>query len=204
MLEPATGGVATAFANSNRYRVHAVDINSNLTLRSLRARGDLPIRFAYCSGTDLCFPPSSFDLVLLIDALEHIQGANRLAREILRVLKPGGLCIVTTPARLRYFFGPDPHYGVRFLVALPNSVQRLVVNRILRRRVGTIGGDRSPAYDVDHIYWSVGETKSLFQGAARVEPLYGFPLQPNEPLFSREWFRFKLRDFVFEHVLVWK
>ncbi len=40
------------------------------------------------------FPPSSFDLVVMIEVLEHIVDYVRALREIYRVLKPGGYVFI--------------------------------------------------------------------------------------------------------------
>ena len=56
-----------------------------------------------------------FDLVTATEVIEHIENPRSLFREISRVLKPGGICILSTPnvlnvnSRLRYlWFGfPD-------------------------------------------------------------------------------------------------
>jgi ubiquinone/menaquinone biosynthesis C-methylase UbiE len=56
-----------------------------------------------------------FDLVTATEVIEHIENPRSLFREISRVLKPGGICVLSTPnvlnvnSRLRYlWFGfPD-------------------------------------------------------------------------------------------------
>jgi hypothetical protein len=53
---------------------------------------------------DLCalpFPDASFDGVVLTEVLEHCKDPMTATREVLRVLKPGGLLLVTSP-----FFWP--------------------------------------------------------------------------------------------------
>jgi SAM-dependent methyltransferase len=49
---------------------------------------------------DLPFRSESFDLVLLLEVIEHLPDIPHSLREIARVLKPGGIAIVTTPNRL--------------------------------------------------------------------------------------------------------
>lgn len=49
------------------------------------------------SATDLPFPSKSFDCVTALDLLEHIPDHERAARELTRVLKPGGMLLVSTP-----------------------------------------------------------------------------------------------------------
>ena len=69
----------------------------------------------------LPYADGSFDLVTCSEVLEHVENYRAVLREIHRVLKPGGLMVVTTPnvlnmkSRLRYLisgfaslFGPLP------------------------------------------------------------------------------------------------
>jgi SAM-dependent methyltransferase len=66
------------------------------------------------AGVDLnCLLPfrtASFDGVDLIEVIEHIENQPQLIREIHRVLKPGGVMVVSTPnvlnvmSRLRFLF----------------------------------------------------------------------------------------------------
>ena len=49
---------------------------------------------------DLPFRRESFDLVLMLEVIEHLPDIPHSLREIARVLKPGGIAIVTTPNRL--------------------------------------------------------------------------------------------------------
>jgi hypothetical protein len=61
--------------------------------------------------------------------------------EIMRVLKPGGVCLLSTPPRLVFARRPDPHFQIPFLVALPDPLQRLWVRWF-----------KKAPYGVHHIY----------------------------------------------------
>jgi SAM-dependent methyltransferase len=50
------------------------------------------------SGDQLPFADNSFDLVAMLDTVEHIQNEWGVFAEALRVLKPGGKLMVTVPA----------------------------------------------------------------------------------------------------------
>lgn len=49
---------------------------------------------------DLPFRSASFDLVMMLEVIEHLPDIPHSLREIARVLKPGGIAIITTPNRL--------------------------------------------------------------------------------------------------------
>jgi SAM-dependent methyltransferase/GT2 family glycosyltransferase len=60
---------------------------------------DPRVRFLVADATDLPFPAASFDVVTFFDVLEHIPDDARAAAEALRVLRPGGFVLVTTPSQ---------------------------------------------------------------------------------------------------------
>lgn len=58
----------------------------------------------------LPYADSSFDIVTATEVIEHLEHYRETLREIYRVLKPSGICILSTPnvlninSRIRYFF----------------------------------------------------------------------------------------------------
>ncbi len=79
-------------------------------LTSYRAYGE---RYGPVCGsiTSLPYPDATFDLVSGLDVLEHIRDDQQAASEMVRVLKPGGLIIVTVPHRMKYFTPQDTLVG---------------------------------------------------------------------------------------------
>jgi len=53
--------------------------------------------FVCGDARSLPFEDDSFDVVTLFDVLEHIEEDNRAAEEALRVVRPGGCVLVSTP-----------------------------------------------------------------------------------------------------------
>lgn len=56
----------------------------------------------------LNLPAASFDLVTCLDVLEHVDDAQAM-REIRRVLRPGGLLVITVPAHPRLWSENDEY-----------------------------------------------------------------------------------------------
>lgn len=67
-----------------------------LALRFCRARGRNGLVCG--SATALPFASGAFDVVLALDVLEHIPDHVAAAREMARVLAPGGFALITVPA----------------------------------------------------------------------------------------------------------
>jgi len=72
------------------------------------------------AGENLPYPSASFDLILSHEVLEHVADDGLAAREIVRVLKPGGRAVIFVPNRGypfethgvfwrgKYYFGNKP------------------------------------------------------------------------------------------------
>ena len=50
------------------------------------------------SATNIPFGNESFDMATSFDVLEHIEDDEAVIREVMRILKPGGMFVVTVPA----------------------------------------------------------------------------------------------------------
>ena len=58
--------------------------------------GRLRSVFARCDGEKLPFPDGTFDVLILSEVIEHLLRPERAVWEIARVLKPGGVFVMTT------------------------------------------------------------------------------------------------------------
>jgi SAM-dependent methyltransferase len=76
---------------SKKYNAIGID-PSPLAIDFCKARGLTNIMQG--SGTDLPFPNEHFDLVLLLDVLEHIHDDTKAVQEIVCVLRLGGYVII--------------------------------------------------------------------------------------------------------------
>lgn len=71
---------------------------------------DVPVQVADLNVDKLPFTDASFDLVTCTEVIEHLEHYRETIREMHRVLKPGGVLVVTTPnilnlkSRIRFLF----------------------------------------------------------------------------------------------------
>ena len=82
------------------YDVVGIDISPDDVHQAehyLRRRGLSHDRLLVADGTGLPFRDHSFELVLLIDILEHTDYPERILGEVRRLLTPGGIVIATVP-----------------------------------------------------------------------------------------------------------
>jgi len=79
-------------------KVTGVDIGSRLINK---VKKKIPKgKFLVASASDLPFPNASFDVVLCTEVLEHVEDQDTALSELVRVLKNGGVLVVTSPNRI--------------------------------------------------------------------------------------------------------
>jgi methionine biosynthesis protein MetW len=88
------GGTCGVWLNENAGSYIGVDISSN-ALTDARKRGLNTVQIS--DAGQLPFPDNSFDLVVCTEVLEHLFEPLEAAREIRRVLRPGGFLVATVP-----------------------------------------------------------------------------------------------------------
>ena len=96
---PCGHGAIARYAADTGFTVTACDINPQQAMVA-------------CEEVDLNaplpYPDGHFDVVTCVEAIEHLENQFGLLRELRRVLRPGGILILTTPnvssvtARLRF------------------------------------------------------------------------------------------------------
>lgn len=75
-------------------KLYGVDVSR----RAVRYTKDHGHQSKYATALRLPFPSASFSAVLLLDVIEHIKNDIAVIKEVKRVLKPGGVIIITVPA----------------------------------------------------------------------------------------------------------
>jgi ubiquinone/menaquinone biosynthesis C-methylase UbiE len=97
-------GVHTLKAASYCRKIIGIDYSDDSLNLAARLAAQKMIRNATFQKADLEINPlpfadSSFDKVLFLDVIEHLQERERMLREIKRVLRAGGLLLLTAPNR---------------------------------------------------------------------------------------------------------
>lgn len=98
-------GYGSYLLSQRALSVTGVDIDeSAVRTAAARYRADnLHFKTGSCSGIPL--EPGSVDVVVSFETIEHVQDPDTFLREVLRVLKPDGMLIISSPERANYNAG---------------------------------------------------------------------------------------------------
>lgn len=91
--------------------IHGIDVQDKWLDRfRQRCAGKPHIHIQRMSASEMTFPDAYFDLILSVETLEHIPDLTGAAREMARVLRPGGELVLTCPNR----WFPFENHGYRW------------------------------------------------------------------------------------------
>jgi len=110
VLDIASGeGYGSAMLARKAEKIIGVDI-SHEAIQFARKRYRLEnLEFKVGSCTDIPLAAASLDVVVSFETIEHIEQHDTMMREIKRVLKPGGLLIISSPDKYYYSLENDYH-----------------------------------------------------------------------------------------------
>jgi demethylmenaquinone methyltransferase/2-methoxy-6-polyprenyl-1,4-benzoquinol methylase len=105
---PTPGRVLDAGGGTGRVanviREHAGEVViADPSLGMLRQADRTQLGLACSNSESLPFPSNSFERIIMVDALHHVIHQGQTAREMYRVLKPGGRIVIEEPD-IRSFF----------------------------------------------------------------------------------------------------
>lgn len=82
--------------------VTGADINQETIAAARKKYGRSNLKFETASTLALPFPDASFDMVVSFETLEHLEEQQQMIAELKRVLRSGGLLIISTPDKKNY------------------------------------------------------------------------------------------------------
>ncbi len=137
----AAGANVAALAKAG-FQPTGVDVVREFVEVARRRHEGIP--FVVAAAEDLPFDDESFDHVLLLSVLEHVQDWRLTLSEAVRVLKPGGILYASTTNR----FCPK-QYEIRYIYGfgyLPAPVRRAIYAGAMRYWPALIHHTQLPAY----------------------------------------------------------
>jgi SAM-dependent methyltransferase len=124
--------------------VSAVGLDASAEALRWAARRGTGARLVRAAAESLPVAQATFDAVLALDVLEHLDDDGAGAREIARVLRPGGVALVTAPAFGWLWSAHDEalHHRRRYRLAELRAVLRGAASRWSGRATTTSGSSR--------------------------------------------------------------
>ena len=108
--------------------VMATDVEAAYLKHAASLRHSLPnLQLALDNICDTALPPASFDLILCTEVVEHIADSAAALRGMRRLLKPGGVLVLSTPQRY------SPLEQAARIALLPGVIE--IVRRIYKEPV---------------------------------------------------------------------
>lgn len=106
------GGIITSYFGEKYSYVYGADIIDERILKD-------NYKFDLYKGKKLPYKNNTFNLVIANYVFEHEKNKTNFLNEIRRVLKPKGICYLSTCNR---FFPIEPHFSLPFLSILPKKI----------------------------------------------------------------------------------
>lgn len=122
VLDIASGsGYGTAQMSTSAKKIYGVDISENAINYASVNFGAKNIEYLVGDGDNIPLPSESVDIATSFETIEHIPDYEKFVDEVNRVIKPGGIFVVSTPNDLEFTKGNHFHlhqFTEKELVAL--------------------------------------------------------------------------------------
>jgi len=95
-------GCGLGYFSNRAYKLGAkvTGIDTGPNLIKINKKKTPNAKFLVASASRLPLKDNSFDIVLSTEVIEHVEDQERSIKEMIRVLKKGGILVITTPNRL--------------------------------------------------------------------------------------------------------
>ena len=146
----ASTGIIADFLADHFHQVIGIDIDEPAVRFASNHWMKPNLQFFVGDSQNICFAENRFDVVICAQVYEHVPDAERLMKEIFRVLKPGGVCYFAAGNRLAVM---EPHYRLPFLSVIPRRAAHLYMR---------ITGKNIRYHERFLTYWSLKRLVSPF------------------------------------------
>jgi GT2 family glycosyltransferase/ubiquinone/menaquinone biosynthesis C-methylase UbiE len=154
VLDVASGeGYGAAILAGLARSVVGVEIDQASVDHAQAQYGSDKLRFLCADAQALPLPDASIDLVVSFETLEHLPDQLRFLAEVRRVLRPGGLFLVSTPERMVYSAAgsdPNPYHVLELTEAEFSALlsRHFASSQVLRQRpvLGSLVSGAEPGW----------------------------------------------------------
>lgn len=121
-----TGGLLLACQQHGASRLVGIEVDRELHKLAQLRLADTGIDYLLTDGDTVPLPDASFDVIFSTHVIEHVVSPSRYLSEVVRLLKPDGVVLLSCPNRI---WPQEPHAQLPFLPYLPMSIAKAVCRR---------------------------------------------------------------------------
>lgn len=128
VLDVACGeGYGAAMVAETAYKVVGVDLSADVIQHAKNNYGHHPnLQFVIASCERLPFSDASFDFAISFETIEHIETQKEFISELVRVLRPDGVLILSSPNKRLYSDAHDYHNEFHVRELYRNELEELL------------------------------------------------------------------------------
>lgn len=128
VLDVACGeGYGAAMVAETAHKVVGVDLSTDVIQHAKNHYGHhVNLEFMVASCEALPFPDGSFDFAISFETIEHIEKQREFVSELMRVLRPDGVLILSSPNKRLYSDAHDYHNEFHVRELYRNELEELL------------------------------------------------------------------------------
>ncbi|MDQ3137251.1 MAG: class I SAM-dependent methyltransferase [Gemmatimonadota bacterium] len=136
-------------------QAEGIDLDGGSIAHATAAYGRDTCRFQIYDGISIPHPSNTFDAVVSFQVIEHVVNETRFVAEAARMVRSGGLCVITTPNRcLRLAPGERPWNRYHIREYSPSGLCELLASHFSRVEVlGIAGDEEAQAHELERLTW---------------------------------------------------
>lgn len=139
-------GIIDEYLSNYFKNVTSIDIDEPAINHAARQYNKENLNFEVGDAMDIHYPDNHFDTVVCSQVYEHVPDVNKLASEMYRVLKPGGIAYFAAGNRIML---NEPHYNLPLLSVIPRTLAHIYLK---------ILGRGNHYYEKHLTYWQLKKT----------------------------------------------
>jgi ubiquinone/menaquinone biosynthesis C-methylase UbiE len=144
-------GYATRFYATKAKKVIGIELDEQLVAIGRAKYAN--VEFLRSTVDHTPFPDAMFDCIVMTDVLEHVPDRILALNELYRILKPGGIAIITTPHKGLFSLFDPYNYGY-YLKRYLRPVYKILFKIVRFIKEGSVPTQDNPVHSEKHYHFS--------------------------------------------------